>query len=118
MENRLMMKNKIVLVPFPFDDLTSSKVRPALCLTNSIGAYNHVVIAFITSQISKASEISDLPILMTDSDFRQTGLKIDSAIRLHRLVTIPTTFIQRQLGTLPTTYSPQLETKLKDLFGL
>lgn len=28
-----MTKYKVVLVPFPFDDLSSSKVRPAVCLT-------------------------------------------------------------------------------------
>lgn len=84
------MKNKIVPVPFPFDDLSGTKVHPALFLTNSISAYNHVVIAFITSQLVKATENSDLPILISDHGFSQTGLKIDSAIRLHHLVTVPT----------------------------
>lgn len=32
-----MTKGKVVLVPFPFDDLSSTKVRPAVCLTNPIG---------------------------------------------------------------------------------
>jgi mRNA interferase MazF len=112
------MKNKIILVPFPFDDLSETKVRPALCLTNSISVYNHVVIAFITSQVTKAMEISDLPILTTDVDFNQTGLKVDSAIRLHRLVTIPTSLIKRQLGVLPPSYHKLLEQKLVDLFQL
>lgn len=44
-------KYSIVLVPFPFDDFVSSKVRPALCLKNSIGKYKRVIIAFISSQI-------------------------------------------------------------------
>lgn len=39
------MKYKIVLVPFPFDDLSATKVRPAICLTDSISAYQHVVAA-------------------------------------------------------------------------
>ena len=29
------MKYKIVLVPFPFDDLRANKVRPAVCLTDA-----------------------------------------------------------------------------------
>lgn len=112
------MKNKIVLVPFPFDDLTGTKLRPALCLTNSISAYSHVVVSFITSQVAKASEPSDLLILTTDSAFELTGLKVNSSIRLHRLVTIPTYLIQRQLGILPTTYQDDLKEKLNVLFGL
>jgi len=27
-----MIKNAIVLVPFPFDDISDTKVRPTLCL--------------------------------------------------------------------------------------
>lgn len=34
------MKYRIVLVPFPFDDLSGSKLRPALCLTDVIGSKN------------------------------------------------------------------------------
>lgn len=51
MESLLMIKNSIVLVPFPFDDFSASKVRPALCLTNEIGSYKHIIIAFISSRI-------------------------------------------------------------------
>jgi hypothetical protein len=32
-----MTKGKVVLVPFPFDDLSTTKVRPAVCLTEPIG---------------------------------------------------------------------------------
>ena len=44
-----MPRGKIVLVPFPFDGLSSAKVRPALCLTDPIGPHRHVVLAFITA---------------------------------------------------------------------
>jgi mRNA interferase MazF len=46
-----MIKGKVVLVPFPFDDLSTAKVRPAVCLTNPIGPYRHVVLAFISSRV-------------------------------------------------------------------
>jgi hypothetical protein len=36
MGNLMMEKHKIILVPFPFDDFSELKVRPAICLTNSI----------------------------------------------------------------------------------
>lgn len=112
------MRYKIVLVPFPFDDLESVKVRPAVCLTTTIGTYKHVVIAFITSQISKATEISDLTLLATDTDFEKTGLKASSVIRLHRLTTVPESLIIRLLGELPYNYQIDLEKKLKNLFQL
>ncbi|WP_220273353.1 type II toxin-antitoxin system PemK/MazF family toxin [Pontibacter diazotrophicus] len=84
-----MTKGKIVLFPFPFDDFSGTKVRPAVCLTEAIGIYEHVIIAFISSQIQKSLEASDLLIYKEDNDFYLTGLSVDSVIKLHRMVTIP-----------------------------
>ena len=47
-----MTKHSIVLVPFPFDDLSSNKGRPAVCLTDPVGPHRHVILAFITSRVS------------------------------------------------------------------
>ncbi len=47
-----MMKGKVVLVPFPFDDLSTTKVRPAVCLTDPVGPHRHVIMAFISSRMS------------------------------------------------------------------
>ena len=55
-----MAKGKIFLVPFPFDDVSATKVRPAVCLTEPIGVYRHVVLAFITSQVPADSVDPDL----------------------------------------------------------
>jgi len=55
-----MIKNTIVLVPFPFDDFSNAKVRPALCLTNEINKFNHVIIAFISSKIPDETIDSDI----------------------------------------------------------
>ena len=112
------MKYKIVLVPFPFDDLSATKMRPAVCLTNPISTYRHVVVAFVTSQAQKAIEPSDVSIPDTDPDFPQTGLAVSSAIRLHRLATVPITLIQRDLGVSPASFQTEIEHKLRQLFGL
>jgi len=50
-----MTKHKVVLVSFPFDDLSSTKVRPAVCLTDLIGPHEHIILAFITSLGSSQS---------------------------------------------------------------
>ena len=34
-----MVKGKGVLLPFPFDDFSSLKVRPAVCLTDPVGQH-------------------------------------------------------------------------------
>ena len=80
MESLSMIKHKIVLVPFPFDDFRATKVRPAVCLTNEIGDFNHVIVTFISSQISPNQNISDLIIKKDDKDFSVTGLAVNSVI--------------------------------------
>ncbi|MGH7975168.1 MAG: type II toxin-antitoxin system PemK/MazF family toxin [Limisphaerales bacterium] len=113
-----LTRGKVVLVPFPFDDLSATKLRPAVCLTGPIGANRHVVMAFITS-----TEISDL--LSTDialptnhPDFRATGLRVNSVLRLHRLITLSTKIIQRELGELSPNLEIEVAEKLSLLFSL
>jgi len=113
-----MVRNKIVLVPFPFDDFSGTKVRPAICLTNEIGDYSHVVIAFITSRIPTDPLPSDILIVKGSSDFRFSGLAVNSTIRLHKLVSIPRRLISRQLGKLSPNLELQVKQKLADLFGI
>lgn len=117
-ENPSTTKGKIVLVTFPFDDLTSTKLRPAVCLTNKIGPYNHIVLAFITSQIPNDCYDSDIIIRVTNKDFDKTGLRVTSTIRLHRLMTVSTSIIKRELGRLPNTMQIKINKKLKKLFEL
>lgn len=108
----------MVLVPFPFDDLTGSKVRPALCLTEAVGTYRHVVLAFITSVAPSQLEPTDLLLDPTAADFPRTGLRVRSVLRLHRMVTVPARVIQRQLGVFPPTLQAEVQQRLRSLFAL
>ncbi len=94
------MKGKIVLIQFPFDDLSSSKVRPAYCLTHKIGAYQHIILALITSRIPENCLQTDIILRPENPDFVMSGLRKSSAIRLDHLVTLRASLIQRELGSL------------------
>lgn len=113
-----MTRNKIVLVPFPFDDLSATKVRPALCLTDPIGPQRHVVIAFITSRVPPDPFATDLVLPADHPDFPSTGLRVASTIRLHRLMTVSTGLIRRELGSLPPAYHAEARRKISALFTL
>ena len=112
------MKFKIVLIAFPFDDLSGTKVRPAVCLTDFISQHNHIIFAFITSNISAATELTDLIIEDSNVDFEHTGLKVSSVLKLRRLLTISDNIIQKVIGILPESYHTEVDTKLKLLFNL
>jgi mRNA interferase MazF len=112
------MKHKVVLVAFPFDDLSGSKVRPAVCLTDAIGPHRHVVLAFVTSRVPPEPLETDLVIDTEDPDFALTGLHVSSALQLHRLLTANAGLIQRELGELSPAFQAKLAERLRRLFGL
>lgn len=113
-----MVRGKIVLVPFPFDDFSIKKVRPALCLTEPIGKFEHVVVAFISSKSPDELENSDIEIIPEIGEWSQTGLLTVSYLRLHKLVSIPKNLILRELGEYPQRMEEQLAKKIKTIFHL
>jgi mRNA interferase MazF len=110
------MTYKVVLVPFPFDDLSGHKVRPAVCLTRPIGAHRHVILAFITSVPPPTLEATDIMLDPGMPGFAQTGLRLPSTLRLHRMMTVSTSIIVRQLGTLPPALEADVQARLRLLF--
>jgi len=113
-----MTKYRVVLVPFPFDDLSSTKVRPAVCLTNPIGLHRHVILAFITSRVPAELLATDLVIDASAPDFSSTGLRVSSVLRVHRLMTIATAMIRRELGQLSPRMQTQVDGRVRKLFDL
>lgn len=107
-----MIKGKVVLVPFPFDNLSASKVRPAVCLTEPIGDHRHVVLAFITSREPEELLDPELP------GYVETGLRVQSVLRLHRLMTVSTSLVRRELGDLSSDMQTDVDEKLRTLFDL
>lgn len=112
-----MTRGKVVLLPFPFDDFSALKVRPAVCLTDPIGQHCHIVVAFITSQISANVLDSDLVLKADNADFARTGLRVNSTFRLHRLMTVTSTIIKRELGDLSPTLQAEISARLRRLFA-
>lgn len=112
-----MTRHKTVLVPFPFDDLSSTKVRPAVCLTDPLGPHRHVVLAFITSRIPGSLLPTDLVLDSHDPGFAATGLRVSSTLQLHRLMTVSTALIRRQLGQLSPELQARVAEGLRTLFG-
>lgn len=107
-----MTKGKIFLVPFPYDDLSVNKLRPAACLTNPLGARRHVILAYITSRVPTNLLETDVLLETSHPDFPASGVRVPSAIRLHQLVTVSTVVVQRELGELSLDTQAQIAEKL------
>jgi mRNA interferase MazF len=78
------LKGKIVLIPFPFTDLTSTKLRPGLIIYEGEKDF---VVAFISSKANKP-EPTDVIIDVEHPEFKKTGLKITSILKLDKVATI------------------------------
>ncbi len=105
-----MKKGDIVLIPFPFTDLTGNKLRPALILVHS---ERDITVCFITTQL-KWQETTDIEI----SPSVNNGIKKDSLIRLSKMATIDKSLAIGKLGNLDHEYLPELNKNLKLIFEL
>ena len=112
------MRYDVVLVPFPFDDLSGQKVRPAVCLSDAGGVHPHVVLAFVSSVLPSVPEPSDLLLTPAMPEFARTNLRVASALRLHRIVTISATVVRRRLGVLAPSIQTQVAQQLRTLFAI
>ncbi|MBF0538011.1 MAG: type II toxin-antitoxin system PemK/MazF family toxin [Nitrospirae bacterium] len=112
-----LKRGDIVLVPFPFTDLSSQKVRPALVLTPDLISTD-VVIAFISSYIQQKVLSTDYILGLGHMDFPATGLKKPSVFRMNKLLTVQRSLIIRRLGKVSPAIQDELDRRLRVATGL
>ena len=88
-------KGSIVLVHFPFTDLSSIKLRPALVLYEG---HLDITIAPMSTQRPDPPLPSDLLISKDMPSFKKTGLKMESWLLIDKIATLEKTFIEGILG--------------------
>jgi len=88
----------VVLIGFPFTDLSGSKQRPALVI--STRWYNiqkiDVILAAITSKIPEKVRKDEY--LLSDSELKSAGLPKKSIVKAGKIVTIDQRLIRKKLG--------------------
>jgi mRNA interferase MazF len=92
MEN--FVKADVVVIPFPFSNLSESKRRPALVLADLPG--NDILLCQITSQVSN----KQLELSLEAKDFISGSLPVNSYIRPTRIFTADKNIIVRKTGTV------------------
>ena len=88
------VKGDVVVVPFPFSDLTHSKRRPALVIAELTG--KDVILCQITSQWIN----DEYAILIDNTDFDEGTLNQRSHIRPNRIFTADSSIILYSVGHL------------------
>ncbi len=96
------IKGDIVVIPFPFSDLSQVKKRPAFVVKNLAG--DDVILCQITSQTIK----DKYSISLRKMDFALGNLSVNSNIRPNRIFTADKSIILYKVGSIK-------ESKIKEV---
>lgn len=88
------VKGDVVVAPFPFSDLSTTKRRPALVVATLTG--DDIILCQITSQA--ATDRYAIPLV--DDDFANGSLRHPSSIRPNRLFTADAAIVLYRAGVV------------------
>lgn len=100
------IKGQVVILPFPFSDLSDAKRRPALVLAPLTGD------DLIVCQITTVTRTDSYAIPLTATDFATGSLPHPSIIRTNRLFTADSRLVIRTAGALSQSKLQEVITKL------
>ena len=101
-------RNDVVLLPIPFTDLSSSKVRPAIVVGHGSWSGDLFVVP-VTSQLSNA----DLPL----NDWQVAGLNVPSGIK-GQICTVEDRLVRKVVGSISDLDRGSLDTQLRQWLRL
>ena len=105
-----MQKGDVILVSFPFTNLTGDKLRPAIVLAES---RLDITVCFVTTRLHW-QETTDVPLFPS----QQNGIQKESLIRTGKIATLDKTLAKGLLGNLSATEIEELNQRLKEFFQL
>lgn len=101
----------VVAIPFPFSDLSGSKLRPALVVAGVPG--NDVILCQITSR----ARPDQLAVAIDETSFESGGLPVPSLVRCGKVFTADASIVQKHLGQLKKPVSAQIVQTIQSLLG-
>lgn len=99
----------VVLIPFPFSDLSASKLRPALVLAHA-GRDDWVCLQITSRPYADSGAIE-----LTDSDFLQGSLQRVSYVRPGKIFTAHQSLFRRVVGKLHDVRLREITDRVVDL---
>ncbi|MGK7899417.1 MAG: type II toxin-antitoxin system PemK/MazF family toxin [Xenococcus sp. (in: cyanobacteria)] len=96
----MAVAGQIVLLKFPQTDLTIGKLRPVLLLKSLSNRYDDWLVSMISTKTGQEIIGLDNVISPRDRDFRQTGLKSKSIVRVLRLAVVSEKILLGTIGEI------------------
>jgi mRNA interferase MazF len=104
-------KNEVVLVRYPFSDLSNSKIRPAVVINSPHVSQDAIIVALTSKTASLLTGESTL------SEWKSAGLNTETAVK-RGIFTINQKLIIKSVGKLFAADSEKLDRALRDWLGL
>jgi len=104
------IRGDVIVVPFPFSDLSSSKRRQAFVLSELIG--DDIILCQITGK--QKSEL--YTVNLNESDFIEGSLNLASNIHPNRIFTADKRIICYKVGSVSEEKLKEVQTKIFNIF--
>ena len=99
-------RNEIVLVRFPFSDLTNAKVRPAVVINSAHSSHDLFLVALTT----KTANLLGGEFIL--SEWKSAGLNVETALK-RGIFTIHGRLILKSIGSLAAVDADELDRSLR-----
>lgn len=110
----MIKEGQIVLFRFPQTNWGEGKLRPALVIRKIPGEYDDWLICMISSRLYQQQAGFDEIIGPKDSDFKDSGLKTESIIRIFRLAVVEKEILIGKLGQISQQRLNRIKEKLSN----
>jgi len=106
-------QGEILLIPFPFTDLSSQKKRPVLVLSKD--GYNDVAEDIVVAAITSNVDNKPYSIKLASSDLSVGELKIKSCIRADKIYTLSQSIVIKSFGKVKSEVVSMVKEKLLNI---
>lgn len=105
-------QREIILTPFPYSDLTGSKQRPAIIISNElVNNSEDIICCLITSNKPKDG------IKIKKEDFESGKLPFDSWVKPHRIFTVNQKIVNKRICKVSNNFQKELLKKINSLIA-
>ncbi len=111
----VFQRGDVVLIPFPYTDLSASKTRPAVIVSSTIyhTTRPELLLAYVSSQISQANPTIDYVL----ADWTAAGLLKPSFVR-PKIAAVEPTLVVHRVGTLSKQDLLEVDRRLRRAMAL
>lgn len=113
-------RGDIILVYYPFSDLSQQKKRPALIVSRDEDndRFENLILVPLTSYKGYSLELTHILLHKDSGEGKLAGIQIDSVIKCEGIVSLSKRFVDKVIGKLTEELMKNVDTCLKIALGM